>query len=240
MTTIFVIVAYRQNKRVFEGLLRGLSGREVLVVDNTKNNRGYGGGANVGIKQALRQAAEWVVVLNQDLKVSKRAIEEFVEKLKKAPAGIAGPFVGGLDPRRWTTKLPSKRMDYITGSCIAIHRDVFEKAGFFYEPYFLYYEEVDLCMRAKRAGFALTHIPVAGITHEESVSLGRGSLRHQYYLARNHLLFVEHCAPILVKLYEYVRLPKTLWEHERKHEAGAVLGIHDYFLRRFGAYNTKQ
>lgn len=248
----FVVVTYHPNRQQLRYLQSTFSDYLVIAVDNSVNNRGYGGGGNVGIRKALKAGAEWVVVVNQDLKVTKNAIEKFVGKLEKASPGIAGPFAGGLDPHRWTTVLnstPGVRhqapgstpgVGYISGACFAIHRDVIEKVGFIYEPYFLYYEEVDLCMRAKKAGFPLTHIPVQGITHEESVSLGRGSLLHQYYLARNHLLFLERCAPGYVRSYEYLRLPKTILEHVRRGERGALLGIRDYFFRRFGQYNKGQ
>lgn len=233
----FVIVAYRPNKGRLRSLQSALADYPVITIDNTTNNRGYAGGANAGIKKALEGGAKWIVVLNQDISMSKNATVELATKVPKAKSGIAGPFAGGLDPRRWTTILPSKRVDYITGSCIAIHRDVIEKVGDLHEPYFLYYEEADLCVRAKHAGFPLTHIPVKGITHEESVSLGKGSVLHQYYLARNHLLFVERCAPAWVKLYEYLRMSLTILEHVQKRESGALTGIRDYFFRSFGSYN---
>ena len=70
--------------------------------------------------------------------------------------------------------------------------------------------------------------------HKESKSLGQGSYLHQYYLARNHLLFVERIAPIRVKMYEVIRFPKTITEHLTRHEHGAIAGIADYFIRRFG------
>lgn len=212
----------------------------VIEIDNSKKNVGYAGGANAGIKKALEGGAAWMVVMNQDLKLTTDAISKFSSSLAKSPPGIAGPFTGGLDPKRWTTVLPAQKNDYITGSMIAIHKSVIEKVGFLYEPYFLYYEEVDLCVRAKRAGFVLTHISTAGVSHEESVSLGRDSLAHQYYLARNHLLFVERCAPPYVRLYEYVRLPKTIAEHLIRGQRGGFLGVRDYLLRSFGQYNRGQ
>ncbi len=231
----FVVVLYKPDKKVLRRLLRALAGFPVVVVDNSKQNLGYGGGANVGIRRALKKGAQWVVVLNQDLSMSPSAAGTLVKKLKETQAGIAGPMAGGLDPRRWTSVLPAKETDYITGSCIAIHREVVERIGYFYEPYFLYYEETDFCLRARSAGFPLLYIPTKGITHMESVSLGRGSFLHQYYLARNHLLFVERCAPLRVRLYEFFRLPKTLWDHWRKGEKGALRGVRNYLNRRFGA-----
>lgn len=247
----FIIVSFYPEKRAFRELLLQLRPFNVTVVDNggveeveiskvevlqNDANLGYGGGANVGIRAAMEKGAEWVVILNQDVVLREKSIHTFIEKLAVSPAGVAGPFAGTLDPARWTTILGKKKSGkmYISGSVMAIHRDLIEKVGNFYEPYFLYYEEVDLCMRAVQNGFALTHLPVSGISHKESVSLGVGSLAHEYYLARNHMLFVQRCAPWLVKLHELARLPKTYMEHKKNGNLGALRGMRDFLLRKFG------
>lgn len=229
---VFIIVTYQPEKNMLGDLRAVLSGWEVIVVDNTKNNRGYGGGANVGMKQAMRQGAQWFVIMNQDVKMTKESVRAFTDILRKSQPAIVGPFAGQLDPKRWTTIVPAAKMDYISGSVFAIHRDVIDKIGYFFQPYFMYYEEVDYCIRARRGGFPLRWLPISGITHEESVGLGKGSFLHEYYLARNHLLFVERSAPRSVKLREFLRLPKTLIE--RLSNLGALIGLFHYFIRRFG------
>ena len=83
-------------------------------------------------------------------------------------------------------------------------------------------------------GFWILQLSLDGVTHVDTASLGKGSYLHQYYLARNHFLFVERLAPFSVKLHELVRLPKTVWEHIVRHEQGALHGVRDYLLRRFG------
>lgn len=230
----FIMVAYHANDKALSSLRLYLDKWSVIAIDNSQNNRGYGGGANEGIRRALRQGAEWVVVMNQDLKITKQGAEELQRVSEKSPPGIVGTFVGGLDPRRWTTILPSTKVDYISGACMAIHRDVIEKIGFFYEPYFMYYEDADYCVRAKKAGFPLIHASIAGIEHDDSPSLGKGSFLHEYYLARNHLLFVQRLAPLPVKFHELVRFPKTITQHYAAGNRGAMEGIADFVIRRFG------
>lgn len=249
----FVVVAYQPDKTSFRELLLHLSPHKVFIIDNggvgeigvtnvevirTPENIGYGAGANIGIAKAFEVGAQWVVVANQDVVVSQKSLGTFVKKLETTPAGIAGPILGGLDPKRWTTVLAGKKQKpfYISGSFTAIHHDVIDSIGNFFEPYFLYYEEVDLCIRAQKKGFPITHLSVTGITHEESVSLGSGSAAHEYYLSRNHLLFLERCAPWSVRLYEYARLPKTFIEYQQSGNAGAVQGLRDFMLRKFGQY----
>lgn len=251
---VFVIIGYHPDKHVLSSLLTSISPYSVIVVNNGKvgdikrqgvevvgggKNLGYAGGANLGLQTAFEKGATWVVLCNQDLVATKTGVEALVTALKASPAGITGPFAGGLDPKRMTTIIPSVRADYITGSCIAIHKEVYQKIGNFYEPYFLYYEEVDYCVRAKRAGFPITHRTVDGITHEESMTLGNDSLAHQYYLSRNHLLLVQRLALGRVKCYEFIRMPFTIFEHISRKQWGALLGIRDYFLHRFGPKERK-
>lgn len=249
----FIIVAYHPDKASFRQLLLHLSPHRVFVIDNggtadssvtnvetiyAPKNLGYGAGANLGIEKALAEGAEWVVVANQDVTVSQKSIQKFVEALDSTPPAIVGPVLGSLDAHRWTTILGGKKQKhvYVSGSFMAIHKNVIRDCEGFFEPYFMYYEEVDLCIRAQRAGFPLSQLKVSGITHEESVSLGSGSAAHEYYLSRNHLLFLERCAPWSVRLFEYLRIPKTFIEYQKKGNAGAVQGMRDYMLRKFGQY----
>lgn len=251
----FIIIAYHPKAEEFIALLKSLPAEQTIVVDNGQtlhpddvgkatllspsNNIGYGAAANIGIRHAIAHAAEWFVILNQDLDVSRVAVRELTDQLMKLSPCIAGPVGGGLDPKRWTTMLPSGRADYVSGSCMAIHRKVVEKIGYFYESYFLYYEEVDYCVCASRAGFPILQLHVPEIVHEDTKTLGRGSMLHQYYLARNHMLFVQRQAPSDVKLHEVLRFPKTISEHIKYHEKGALIGIRDYLIRRFGPYGGR-
>ena len=203
----FIIVTYRPRDQLGK-LLGGLRGMMLVVVDNTERNLGYGGGANVGMKKAFSAGARWAVVVNQDVTLTRTGIMKFAEELERCEPGIIGPEAGSLDPKRWTTILPtSKKIDYISGSLMAIHRDVYEATDGFYEPYFMYYEDADISLRAKKAGFGLRQLDIDGFGHETHGSPGKN-----YYLARNHLLFVFRNAPFSVKLYELIRLPKTIWE----------------------------
>lgn len=256
---VLIVLIYRPNRNVLEVLLRSLSGWPVIVVDNTpgrtqsflrqqtqnvtvisnRQNLGYTGGMNIGIKKALSEGAEWVVLLNDDVKLNKSDIDKLGRTLTQARPAIIGPFPGRLDKLRWTTVYPAadrSHFDYLSGSFLAIHKNVIEKIGLFYEPYFIYYEDVELCLRAKRVGFPLVYIDLIHLKHRDGTTFGKGSLTQEYYLARNHLLFVERNAPALVKLHEYLRLPKTVAEHLLHKNWGALLGLKDYFLRRFGIF----
>ncbi|MEK7166327.1 MAG: glycosyltransferase family 2 protein [Patescibacteria group bacterium] len=164
--------------------------------------------------------------------------------------------VGGvLDKKRYTAGLvglgekdvgqfdQNSKVDFISGTCMLIPRKVFDTGIKFYEPYFLYYEDVEFCRMASLLGFPSYIVPDAKIIHFETSenkhkslnSLKKNRNLKNYYLARNHLLFVERNAPFGVQLRETIRLPKTLLDHFKKGDGEAIEGIKDYFLRRFSA-----
>lgn len=55
--------------------------------------------------------------------------------------------------------------DWTVGSCILIRREALESAGLLDERFFMYAEEMDLCLRIKKAGWEVRHIPVMTIRH---------------------------------------------------------------------------
>lgn len=205
----FVIVIYKPDTKVLRRLIAAVHEWSVEVVDNTQKNLGFGSAANIGMKKAFAAGARWVVVCNQDVVLTKTCIAKFVKALEPSEPGIIGPEPGSLDPKRWTTILPGRgSADYISGSMMAIHRKVWEHTEGFYEPYFMYYEDADLCVRASHAGFPLREVKIEGFLHVAK----HADRSKDYYLARNHLLFVWRNAPMSVKLYELLRLPKTVLE----------------------------
>lgn len=60
----------------------------------------------------------------------------------------------------------------MTGCCIFINREVFEKAGFLTEDYFMYLEDVDFCAKIKNAGYKVLYNPKAIIYHKVGFSSG--------------------------------------------------------------------
>lgn len=94
----------------------------------------------------------------------------------------------------------TKETETATGCCMMIRREVFEKVGLLDDKYFLYYEDSDLSMRAKRKGFKIVYVPNSIIWHKNAGSAGgSGSELQDYYIARNRLIFGMRYAPIKAK-----------------------------------------
>ena len=77
-------------------------------------------------------------------------------------------------------------VDGISGCAMLLARRAVESVGLFDESYFFSFEDLDWCLRARRAGFTSVIAPEALVHHEGSASMG-DSPERLYYAARNHL-----------------------------------------------------
>lgn len=63
-------------------------------------------------------------------------------------------------------------VDWMAGASLMLRQTVFEQTGGFDERFFLYFEETDLCLRARRAGWTSVYLPQSRVMHIGSVSTG--------------------------------------------------------------------
>ncbi len=73
-------------------------------------------------------------------------------------------------------------VDWVSGACFLARRQALEALGGFDESYFMYLEDVDLCWRARQAGWEVSYEPAAAVTHEQGVSTNR----HPYRMILAH------------------------------------------------------
>ena len=94
---------------------------------------------------------------------------------------------------------PSQRSaDWVTGACVALRRKDFETIGGWPETHFLYFEDVELCMRARRRGLDVSVIDELRAIHlwkqESSSAFSAAGRRHatsaaRYYASHPRELF---------------------------------------------------
>jgi GT2 family glycosyltransferase len=73
---------------------------------------------------------------------------------------------------QWMDQHRAQRIDWVAGACMIIRREVFDTVGLMDEKYFLYYEEVDFCLQASRAGWPCWYVPQSRIMHIGGQSTG--------------------------------------------------------------------
>ena len=241
----------------------------------TGANLGYAGGNNVGISHALANGADYLWLLNNDTKVDPGALDEMVRvAIDDATVAMVGPKIllhsrpqylncvgstinlltgqprliglGEKDDGRFDG---NKEMDSLSGCSLLVSKEIVEKVGLMDERFFLYYEETDWILRAKRAGYRMMYVSQAKIWHKVSASIGgHQSPLMLYYMTRNNPLLMRRNAgdaafACYLLIYLCLVIPKKMInvlifnKVKRYQKMTALLkGVCDYFCGRFGAY----
>lgn len=187
-------------------------------------NRGFGEGANAGARSALEAGARAVFFVNNDVVLRPPVLGPLLEALARTPqTGIVGPLVlyehdpttvwsaggtltwrvnlsllrghGQADGPRWHAE---REVDYVAGCALLATREALAATALFDASYFAYMEDVDLCLRARAAGFGVRVVGAASCLHALSRSTGGGySARRKYMTAVNAIWFLRrHGTPL--------------------------------------------
>ena len=162
-------------------------------------NLGYAAGNNAGIRLALERGADWVWLVNNDAVVDAGAAAALEEAARVRPdAGVLACKVYFAEPpdllwyaggrfnlllgysgrqdgygQRDDGRFDALRdVERATGAAMAISRAAIERAGLLDEDLFAYVEDVEWCLRIRRAGFAVVFVPGARVWHRVSASTG--------------------------------------------------------------------
>lgn len=148
-------------------------------------------------------------------------------------ANIYGKHIGvdQVDSRKFNKEIST---EYATGACIAIKKEVFEEIGLFDDKYFLYLEDMDFCIRAKKHGFKIKFDPNGHVWHKNAKSVGgSGSEKQDYYFTKSRLVFAFKYAKLRTKLAVFKEI---ISKSNNKMKRKAII---DFLFRRFGEISTK-
>ena len=185
-----------------------------VTVIRSKENLGFAGGNNLGIKAAH---GKYLFFINNDT-ILASTFQPLIHRLESSPTiGMVCPkirFTWGNHPIQFAGYTPLSPITmrncsigfgeedhgqydsphptpYAHGAAMMVKREAIEKAGIMPECYFLYYEELDWSMMMHRAGYDIWYDPCCTVYHKESQSTGQDSPLRTYYITRNRLLFVK-------------------------------------------------
>jgi GT2 family glycosyltransferase len=228
---------------------------EVIMIKSSSNT-GFTGGNNLGFQYAIAQGYTYAMMLNNDVEVESDFLEPLVYALDDNKGlGAVQPLIyfhhdkeviwnagsvrnswtgetitldynvrdSGLE-RRWIRK----NVDWLTGCAFMVRTDVLKQIGLLKEEFFIYYEDVDLSFRIRKAGFALGYEPssviyhIAGMSHKSKEKGLEGFLNPKvhYLNARNRLWILK----------QYTRkgfIPTVII-----YQAGYYIAVSVYFILR--------
>lgn len=185
-----------------------------------KENLGFAGGNNTAMRQILKRGeSDFVLLLNDDTVVDKDFLSELVKVAQgEKKAGILGLKIyyydyqgkknviqsAGSMVNLYLGKFPrikdankTREVDFVTGACLLIKTEVIKKIGLLDESYFLLFEDMDWCLRAKNAGYSILYVPKSIIWHKVSQSFEKKNIPQTYYYTRNLFWFEFKHASII-------------------------------------------
>ena len=174
-------------------------------------NRGFAGGYNAGLRHALKAGGRYFLLLNNDTLLEPDALARLVAALEaSADVGLATAKIyyaaepqriwtvganlnvfldlkdggaGQLDTGQWDAP---RDVDFAPFCALLIRRETLEQVGLLDEAFFLYYEDMDYCRRARAAGWRIRLCPEARVLHDVSASSGgRDSPMERYWMAQS-------------------------------------------------------
>lgn len=199
-----------------------------------EENLGFAAGNNVGIRFSLERMADYVLLLNNDTEVENDFLSKLIEVAESdASIGLISPvifdgntkevwFSGGDILWKKMSSLHRKNIqtqdysesEFITGCSMLIKANVFKSVGLLDEDYFLYWEDADFSLRAKKKGFKNVVVSSSWVYHFEASEKNRKN--KIYWLVISGLIFFKKNTPwnkkYWIKSYLALRKAKNSWD----------------------------
>lgn len=216
-----IVVVDNESTVASRAALGSLIGSATVLPNDS--NRGYGGGNNLGIRWALEQRADYVLLLNSDALIAESAVSALLNRLETHPEiTVIGPvlrdscddsnncWIGGRNIAQYEmtrvaanvhnlatiSDYPLHAVDYVPGTVLLARRSVFEAIGLLDEHYFFSGEVADLCKRlADMGGRACIDLEVSARHEQQHTSRHLRQTVYVYYSLRNRFLFIRKQYP---------------------------------------------
>ncbi len=180
--------------------------RCVSVIKSTENN-GFSAGNNLGINEALKMRCSSILLLNNDTEVEPTFLSNILQNWNYETARTGKIFYYSDKKKIWYangkfSKIkavckngnPSKAayVNFASGCCLLLSERIIEKVGRLSDEYFMYYEDVDYCLRMEQAEIKIEYIPSAVLFHKVGQSSGgEKSKLSVYYSNRNRFYLIK-------------------------------------------------
>jgi GT2 family glycosyltransferase len=181
-------------------------------------NLGFAGGMNAGLARLAAEGCDRILLLNSDAVLEAGCLRALAAALDDPNLAAVGPVIlresdGRIESRGVHVDLGRGRVrleghgqaatdlsgvvpaEALSGAAMMVSAAALERVGPLAEDYFFSFEDIDWCLRARRAGFGLGVVLHARARHAGSQTIGRSSPDRLYYATRNHVRVAEELEP---------------------------------------------
>lgn len=269
------VVIVVDNGSVAAEIAKLQPGKSDFVLIETGENLGYTGGNNRGVEHALQLGCDYVLLLNNDTFIAPDALENIMRAVAAdRRIGILTPKIFFHPARHliwsagtffdWQYMIgyltgykvedrgqfdQERELDYASGCAMLIQSNVIRDVGMLCDDYFAVCEDIDYCLRARKAGYRIKYEPSALVWHIESASSGgHDAPQYVYYQLRNYFLLHARWArgsshlimsQIFLLLYAVKRALRFGLRGKWRSMLGILYGIRDAAIGKLGRRNYR-
>lgn len=148
-----------------------------LHVITNEENRGYGPALNQGLRLGYEDGCDFFVCLNNDILIQDANwLDAFIVPLQQNNRQLVGARMITFNPN---CDFGQGIVPYVEGWALAFHRLFLEEVGYFDEEIWLWFEDVELSLRARKAGYEILQSPAFEWRNDRGLPI-RGPLVHLY------------------------------------------------------------
>ena len=262
----FVIVTFKSEKIIHECINSLPINSNKIVIENSKNielkkkleskydnieviineNLGMGASNNIGIKKSK---TKYAFIINPDTKFNNDTLKKIFEASESInDFAILSPINSDQNYPNYKISKDNKNIneniisvDYVDGFSMLINKEKFKDDDFFDENFFLYLENTDLCLRAKKRDQNIFVIKNSFITHLGAASITSKNLEYlrnwhwmwsKFYFNKKHYgyfnAFLKIISNLTSAIFKYLFYLILFNSHKKK----------IYLMRLCGLYNS--
>ena len=257
----FEVVIVDNNSNIIEKEKLKVIKKQAHII-YSENNLGFSGGNNLGIKYALDNNADYVMILNNDTIIDSKCLKNMMEYIVSTDCDAICPLIlnyynrdiinyaggelvdykgaikiYGLGKKISDEYLKTKKVSFAHGCCILMKANLWKEIGFMNDKYFLYFEDTDLSSKIRKMKKNLIYFPQSIVYHKESISTHKFSDNYQYYFCRNRLLYIKENINFPIKIlayfYSLLYIIKAFIKHDFNLQ-NILSAIKDFLHHKYG------
>jgi GT2 family glycosyltransferase len=231
------------------------------IIIESNENLGFSGGNNLGIRYALNNKSDYILLLNNDTIVHPDFLEPLIKAFNEnRNAGIITGQIYYYDDKEllWFDGAYCNRkkgqiyhknikmhnnpnlknieeQQFLTGCFMLIPSYIFESVGLLDEKYFLYYEDTDYCIKVKKKNYKLLINRESRIYHKVSKSTDENSNLYLYYNTRNRFIFIKENINGIHKIISYMyMLSSSFYKLIKYRNVYIIIAFVDFIKNKTG------